>query len=81
MLVPEGLGGPHSWASQTGYDPRGSAANGWGCSPATPRKKSPPLPHLAREQLLGYLDQVYDAAREYVAGTPIETLLMPSRRV
>ena len=35
------------------------------------------LPLLSREQLLGYLDEVYDAVKEYLASTPEQALLRP----
>jgi hypothetical protein len=36
------------------------------------------IPQLTREQMLGYLDKVYDVAKEYLASTPIEKLQTPA---
>ncbi len=66
------------WADQTGYDPRGLGQNGWGMLTGYTAEQAAALPHLSCEQLLGYLDQVYDRVREYVVATPIETLLTPA---
>lgn len=66
------------WEITTGYDPRGLGQNGWGMLTGYTAEEAAALPQLSREQLLGYLDQVYDRTREYVAATPIETLLTPA---
>lgn len=67
----------YSWAAQTGYDPRGIGQNGWGMLTGYTLEEAAAVPHLPREQLLGYLDQVYDRVRQYLAGTSIETLQSP----
>ena len=67
----------HGWAEQTGYDPRGSGQNGWGMLTGYTQEEVAALPPLTREQVLGYLDQVYDTVRDYLANTPMEKLLMP----
>ena len=33
------------------------------------------IPPISREQILGYLDQVYDVTREYLARTPVAAML------
>jgi hypothetical protein len=35
------------------------------------------MPPMTREQVLGYLDAVYDAVRDYLGGMPEEKLLSP----
>jgi hypothetical protein len=66
------------WAGQTGYDPRGTGQNGWGMLTGYTPEEVAAIPFLTREQVLGYLDQVYDRVKEYQAGTPIEKLLTPA---
>jgi hypothetical protein len=66
------------WAAQTGYDPRGIGSNGWGMLTGYTPEEVAAIPPITREQVLGYLDQVYDGVKEYLAGTPIEKLLTPA---
>ena len=68
----------HGWARQTGYDPRGRGQNGWGMLTGYTPEEVAALPPLTREQVLGYLDQVYAAVKSFLAGTPIEKLLTPA---
>jgi hypothetical protein len=63
------------WAEQTGYDPRGIGSNGWGMLTGYTQEEVAAIQPLTREQVMGYLDQVYDKIKEYLAGTPIEKLL------
>lgn len=65
------------WAERTGYDPRGIGQNGWGMLTGYTQEEVAALPTLSREQALGYLDEVYDAVREYLASTPEEQLFTP----
>jgi hypothetical protein len=65
------------WAKQTGYDPRGIGLNGWGMLTGYTQKEVAAIPHLTREQMLAYLNDVYDDVKGFLAGTPIEKLLMP----
>ncbi len=67
----------HGWAAQTGYDPRGIGQNGWGMLTGYIQSEVAAMPLLSREQVLGYLDCVYDAVKDYLAGTPIEVLFTP----
>jgi len=66
------------WAGQMGYDPRGTGQNGWGMLTGYTQEEVAAIPPLTREQVLGYLDQVYDGVKEYLAGTPNEKLLTPA---
>jgi hypothetical protein len=65
------------WADRTGYDPVGTGQNGWGMLTGYTQAEVAAMPHLTREQVLEYLNQVYDTVREYLASTPEELLLMP----
>lgn len=65
------------WAERTGYDPRGVGQNGWGMLTGYTQEEAAALPVLSREELLGYLDEVYDTVKEYLAGTPEQALLSP----
>jgi hypothetical protein len=67
----------HGWAKQTGYDPSGIGQNGWGMLTGYTQEEVATMPQLTRGQILGYLDDVYDTIKEYLANTPIEKLLMP----
>jgi len=67
----------HGWAERTGYDPRRLGQNGWGMLTGYSPEEVAAMPPLSREQVLGYLDDVYDTVREYLASTPIEELLLP----
>ena len=64
------------WAERTGYDPRGVGQNGWGMLTGYTQAEAAALPQLSREELLGYLDEVYDAVKAYLASTPEQALLM-----
>ena len=67
----------HGWSEQTGYDPRGKGLNGWGMLTGYTQEEVAGIPQLTREQLLGYLNEVYDAVKEYLAGTSMEQLQTP----
>ena len=66
------------WASQTRYDPRANGQNGWGMLTGYTQEEVALIPLFTKQQLLGYLDDVYDAVKEYLEETPIEKLLTPS---
>jgi uncharacterized damage-inducible protein DinB len=68
----------HGWAERTGYDPRGLGRDGWGMVMGYTIEEMHAIPQFTRERLLGYLDQVYDAVKDYVRETPIEELLTPA---
>lgn len=62
------------WALRTDYDPRGMGREGWGSlNDYTPAEVAA-VPRMRREVLLGYLDDVYDAVRDYLRETPNKTL-------
>ena len=54
------------WAEKTGYDPRGIGQYGWGSVNGYTSEEVAAIPHMSREQLLGYLDDVYDTVKEYL---------------
>ncbi len=54
------------WMQQTGYDPRGIGRDGWGSLNDYTNKEVAAIPRMSREQLLGYLDDVYAATKEYL---------------
>lgn len=64
----------HNWVEKTGYDPRGIGQNGWGMLTGYTQEEAAAVPHLTRQQLLQYLDEVYTAVREYLTRTSIETM-------
>lgn len=63
------------WAQQTGYDPRGLGQNGQGMLTGYTREEVAAMPPMSREQVLGYLNNVYDEVKVYLAGMPEEELL------
>ncbi len=65
------------WADRTGYDPRGIGQNGWGMLTGYTQEEVAAMPPMTREQVLGYLDNVYDAVKDYLAGMSGEKLLAP----
>ena len=66
------------WANQARYDPRGNGQNGWGMLTGYTQEEVAAIPHFTNEQLLRYLDDVYDTVKDYLADTPIEKLLAPA---
>ena len=68
----------HGWAVQTGYDPRGLGLDGWGMLTGYTQAEVQSIPQLTRDQLLGYLGQVYDTVKAYLETTPEATLLTPA---
>ncbi len=68
----------NGWAKQLEYDPRGIGQQGWGMLTGYTLEEVAQIPRLSRAQMLGYLDDVYDTVREYVANTGIEGLLTPA---
>jgi len=67
----------HDWAHQTNYDPRGSGQNGWGMLTGYTQEEVAAMPQFTKEQILGYLDDVYNTVKEYLENTPTEILLTP----
>jgi hypothetical protein len=67
----------YGWAEQTGYDPRSIGQNGWGMLTGYTLEETAAVPQLPRDQLLKYLNQVYDSVKKYLNSTTIETLLTP----
>lgn len=65
------------WADRTGYDPRGTGLEGWGMLTGYTQDEVALMPRFTREQVLGYLNDVYDGVREFLTITPIEKLLTP----
>ena len=65
------------WAQRTGYDPRGMGHNGWGMLTGYTQQEVAAMPQLTGEQVIGYLDEVYDTVKEYLAGISVEELQTP----
>jgi hypothetical protein len=66
------------WGEQTGYDPRGIGQNGWGMLTGYTQDEVAAMPQLTRDQVLGYLNDMYDIVKEYLTNTSIEKLEMPA---
>jgi hypothetical protein len=67
----------NGWEEQTGYDPRGIGQNGWGMLTGYTQEEVTAIPQLKREQVLEYLDEVYDSVKEYLASISMEKLQTP----
>jgi hypothetical protein len=67
----------HNWAEQTGYYPRGIGLHGWGMLTGYTQEEVAAMPQLTREQVLGYLDEVYDMVKEYLRNISFEKMQMP----
>jgi hypothetical protein len=63
------------WAAEIGYDPRGIGSDGWGSLNGYTRQEVKAMPRYTLAQLLGYLDEVYDAVRGYLNTTPMKALV------
>ena len=67
----------YGWFMQTSYDPRGIGQNGWGMLAGYTQEEVAAIPPLTREQVLGYLDEVYDTVKEYLAKISPDELQTP----
>ena len=63
------------WAERTHYDPRGKGRNEAGMLTGYTREEVAMMPPFSKEQVLGYLDDVYDTVRTFLEATPMEDLL------
>lgn len=68
----------NGWAAETGYDPRGLGREGWGSVNGYTPDQVASMPRFTQEQVLGYLDEVYEAVRSYVQATPMADLAEPA---
>lgn len=66
------------WVEKTGYDPRGIGRDGWGSVNGYTLEEVAAIPRFTHQQLLGYLDDVYNSAREYIESSLIEDLQAPA---
>ena len=67
----------NGWAEQTGYDPHGIGQNGWGMLTGYTQEEVAAMPLLTKEQVLGYLDEVYNTVKAYLVSMSIEKLQTP----
>lgn len=66
------------WAARTNYDPRGLGRDGWGSVNDYSADEVADIPHFTREQLLGYIDDVYNAVRKTLSDTSTSDLAEPA---
>lgn len=64
----------NGWAERTGYNPHGIGRDGWGSVNGYTQDDVAAIPHLTAEQLLTYLDEVYDTVKGYFATASIATM-------
>jgi hypothetical protein len=62
------------WSERTGYDPRGAGHDGWGAITGYSQEEVVTLPHLTRDQLTGYLDEVYACASQFLSLSTPDTI-------
>jgi hypothetical protein len=67
----------YDWDEKTGYDPHGIGQNGWGMLTGYTQEEVAAMPLLTKEQVLEYLDEVYDIVKEYLVSMSIEQLQTP----
>lgn len=65
------------WAEETGYDPRGLGRDGWGTLNDYTQDEVAAMPRFTREQLLGFIDDIYQTLRENLKITPMKVLAEP----
>jgi hypothetical protein len=68
----------NDWAGQTNYDPRGLGRDGWGSVNGYTVNEVAAIPRFSKEQLLEYVDDVYNAARRMLRGMPMVDLTEPA---
>lgn len=68
----------NGWADRTNYDPRGLGRDGWGSVNGYTADEVAAIPRFTKEQVIGYLDDVYNAFRRTVQGTPMVDLAKPA---
>ena len=68
----------NGWAAETGYDPRGLGRDGWGSVNGYTLDQVASIPRFTKEQVLGYLDEIYKAVRSYVQATSMTELAEPA---
>ena len=67
----------YGWAEKTGYDPRGIGRDGWGSLNEYTLEEVSALPRFTKDQLLDFIEQVYDTVRGYLSSTHFEDLAKP----
>ena len=65
------------WVGRCGYDPRGLGREGWGSLNEYSLEEVLAVPRFSKDDLMGYLDQVYDTVRRYLQKTPMNQLAEP----
>ena len=68
----------NGWAAETNYDPRGLGRDGWGSVNGYTLDEVASIPRFTKDQLLSYLDEVYEAVRSYVRATSMAELAEPT---
>lgn len=62
------------WAQTAGYDPRGIGRDGWGSLNGYTMEEVAAIPMMTREQLIGYINDLYDCVIAYLQNTHNEEL-------
>lgn len=65
------------WAENSGYDPRGIGRDGWGSLNEYTLEEVAAMPKYSLDQLMGFLEDVYDDLRKYLQITPETELTEP----
>jgi hypothetical protein len=64
----------NGWAERTGYNPHGIGRDGWGSVNGYTQEEVAAIPRMTTEQLLAYLDEVYDTVNAYFEATSIDAM-------
>jgi hypothetical protein len=65
------------WAEKTGYDPRGIGRDGWGSLNEYTLNEVAAMPKYSLVQLMGFLEDVYGALKNYLRSVPEIELTEP----
>lgn len=65
------------WAERCSYDPRGVGRDGWGSLNEYTLEEVAVVPRFRKDDLISYLNQVYDTVRGFLQKTPMNQLAEP----
>lgn len=68
----------YGWADRTHYDPRGRGRDGWGTLNQYTPQEIAEIPHFNKDDLLGFIDDVYAALETHLQSTTMRTLAEPA---
>ena len=66
------------WAERTNYDPKGRGRDGWGTLNQYTLEEITEIPQFHKADLIGFIDDVYNAIEAYLKSTTMITLSGPA---